>query len=181
MLISKLEKSLLTILLIILLNVSMSGCTYFKEKTSDEQFEDAFGDFDLFSCYYDTGIKEINDTPVKEEFEYKSFGLAHDPEIEWFWWFAPESLQKDINVWKRDRNYIYDEYTTLLTVSTQNILRNNELNLDSKQKNRPKEVRYFIQYKLDSKGNLTWVSENLFIYEYYQKKITTTRTGKCIL
>ena len=36
----------------------------------------------LFSCYYDTGIKEINDTKVNEEFKNKSFGMVYIPEKE---------------------------------------------------------------------------------------------------
>ena len=35
------------------------------------------------SCYYDTGLKEINGA-TDEEYENKTFGMMLDTELEWF-------------------------------------------------------------------------------------------------
>ena len=39
------------------------------------------------SCYYDTGVTEINGTPTDDEYENKTFGMMLDTELEWFWRF----------------------------------------------------------------------------------------------
>ena len=44
------------------------------------------------SCYYDTGVTEINGTPTNQEHENKTFGMMLDIELEWFWRFPPEAL-----------------------------------------------------------------------------------------
>ena len=46
----------------------------------------------VLSCYYDTGVEEINGIPTDEEYEDKTFGMMLDTELEWFWRFPPEVL-----------------------------------------------------------------------------------------
>ena len=52
------------------------------------------------SCYYDTGVTEINGTPTDQEYENKTFGMMLDTELEWFWKFPPEALVDE--TWDRD-------------------------------------------------------------------------------
>ena len=44
------------------------------------------------SCYYDTGVTEINGTPTDQEYENKTFGMMLDTELEWFWKFLLKHL-----------------------------------------------------------------------------------------
>ena len=133
----------------------------------------------LFSCYYDTGIKEINDTKVNEEFKNKSFGMVYIPEKEWFWWHPPNVIQVTEEEWKRERNYKFNLVDNVLIVSTYTNLKNNELNLESKQKGRPKEIIATQTYELDTKLNITWTSYKVLTFNYYEKRIKLTRTGQC--
>jgi len=74
MLIGKLEKSLLTILSIILLNMSMSGCTVPQENSSNKskkEFNKAFGDLYLITLVIDY---------MGKEYEKETFPLFDDCE-----------------------------------------------------------------------------------------------------
>ena len=55
------------------------------------------------SCYYDTGVKEINGSPTDEDYENKTFGMMLDTELEWFWRFPPEVLiDETVEEWKKE-------------------------------------------------------------------------------
>ena len=133
------------------------------------------------SCYFDTGVRETNSTITDNEFENKTFGMMHDAEIEWFWRFPPEALSgQKIDEWKEEKNYLYRYANNTIFASTNITIINNELNLESKKKNRPNEMYITQYYELDSKLNITYVNYQVFIYSYYEKKTKITRTGKCI-
>ena len=87
------------------------------------------------SCYFDTGVRETNSTITDDEFENKTFGMMYDSEIEWFWRFPPEALagQKLMNGKKKKTIYLGDTNNTIFA-STNITIKNNELNLESKQK-----------------------------------------------
>ena len=55
------------------------------------------------SCYYNTGVKEINGRATDEEYENKTFEMISDTELEWFWRFPPEALIDETVVeWKKE-------------------------------------------------------------------------------
>ena len=133
------------------------------------------------SCYYDTGVKEINETPMEEEYENKTFGMMLDTELEWFWRFSPEALiNETVAEWKKEHNYLYRESDKKLYVSTNHTLINAELNRESKKQEIPNKFFVTQSYELGPGLNITYVNYQVLIYSYYEKKIKITRTGKCI-
>ncbi len=133
------------------------------------------------SCYFDTGVKETNSTITDDEFENKTFGMMYDAEIEWFWRFPPKALAgQKIDEWKEEKNYLFRDSNNTIFASTNITIKNNELNLDSKQKERPNEMYITQYYELDPKLNITYVNYQVLIYSYYEKKTKITRTGNCI-
>ena len=133
------------------------------------------------SCYFDTGVKETNSTITNDEFENTTFGMMYDSEIEWFWRFPPEALAgQKIDEWKEEKDYLFRNTDKNVFASTNITIKNNKLNPESKQKNRPNEMYITQYYELDPKLNITYVIYQVFIYSYYEKKTKITRTGKCI-
>ena len=133
------------------------------------------------SCYYDTGVTEINGTPTDQEYENKTFGMMLDTELEWFWRFPPEALiDENVEEWKKDRNYLYRQSDKKLYVSTNTTLMNDELNRESKQQGIPNKTFSTISYELGPGLSITYVSYTVLIYSYYEKKVKITRTGKCM-
>ena len=132
------------------------------------------------SCYFDTGVKEINGRPTDEEYENKTFGMMLDIELEWFWRFPPQALiNETVEGWKKEHNYLYRESDKKLYVSTNHTLINDELNRESKKQEIPN--RFFVTQAYELGGlSITYVNYQVLIYSYYEKKIKTTRTGKCI-
>ena len=56
------------------------------------------------SCYYDTGVTEINGTPTDDEYENKTFGMILDTELEWFWRYPPEAVvDETVEEWKKEK------------------------------------------------------------------------------
>ena len=133
------------------------------------------------SCYYDTGVKEINERPTEEEYENKTFGMMLDTELEWFWKFPPEALiDENMEEWKKDRNYLYRQSDKKLYVSTNTTLMNDELNRESKKQGIPNKTFSTTSYELGPGLSITYVSYTVLIYSYYEKKVKITRTGKCM-
>ena len=133
------------------------------------------------SCYYDTGVTEINGTPTDQEYENKTFGMMLDTELEWFWRFSPEALiDETVEEWKNEHNFLYRESDKKLYVSTNHALINDELNRESKKQEIPN--KYFVtqSYELGPGLSITYVNYQVLIYSYYEKKIKITRTGKCM-
>ena len=133
------------------------------------------------SCYYDTGVTEINGTPTNQEYENKTFGMMLDTELEWFWRFSPEALiDETVAEWKKEHNYLYRESDKKLYVSTNHTLINDELNRESKKQEIPN--RFFVtqSYELGPGLSITYVNYQVLMYSYYEKKIKIIRTGKCI-
>ena len=133
------------------------------------------------SCYYDTGVTEINGTPTDQEYENKTFGMMLDTELEWFWRFPPEALiDENVEEWKKDRNYLYRQSDKKLYVSTNTTLMNDELNRESKKQGIPNKTFSTISYELGPGLSITYVSYTVLIYSYYEKKVRITRTGRCM-
>ena len=133
------------------------------------------------SCYYDTGVKEINGRATDEKYENKTFGMMLDKELEWFWRFPPEALiDENVEEWKKDRNYLYRQSDKKLYISTNHTLINDELNRESKKQEIPN--RFFVtqSYELGPGLSITYVNYQVLMYSYYEKKIKITRTGKCM-
>ena len=133
------------------------------------------------SCYYDTGVKEINGAATDEEYENKTFGMMLDTELEWFWKFPPEALvDETVEEWKKEKNYLYRVSDKKLYVSTNFTLLNDQLNRESKKKEIPD--KYFVtqSYELGPGLSITHIFYQVLVYSFYEKKIKTTRTGKCI-
>ena len=107
--------------------------------------------------------------------------MMYDSEIEWFWRFPPEALAgQKIDEWKEEKDYLFRNTDKNVFASTNITIKNNKLNPESKQKNRPNEMYITQYYELDPKLNITYVIYQVFIYSYYEKKTKITRTGKCI-
>ena len=133
------------------------------------------------SCYYDTGVTELNGTPTDQEYENKTFGMMLDTELEWFWRFPPEALvDENVEEWKKDRNYLYRQSDKKLYVSTNTTLMNDELNRESKKQGIPNKTFSTISYELGPGLSITYVSYTVLIYSFYEKKVKITRTGKCM-
>ncbi len=133
------------------------------------------------SCYYDTGVTEINGTPTDQEYENKTFGMMLDTELEWFWKFPPEALvDETVEEWKKEKNYLYRESDKKLYVSTNYTLMNDQLNRESKKKGIPNKTFSTISYELGPGLSITYVSYTVLRYSYYEKKVKITRTGKCM-
>ena len=133
------------------------------------------------SCYYDTGVKEINERPTEEEYENKTFGMMLDTELEWFWKFPPEALiDENMEEWKKDRNYLYRQSDKKLYVSTNTTLMNDELNRESKKQGIPNKTFSTTSYELGPGLSITYINYQVLVYSFYEKKIKTTRTGKCM-
>ena len=133
------------------------------------------------SCYYDTGVKEINGEATDEVYENKTFGMMLDTELEWFWRFSPEALiDETVEEWKKEKNYLYRESDKKLYVSTNFTLMNDQLNRESKKKEIPD--KYFVtqSYELGPGLSITYINYQVLVYSFYEKKIKTTRTGKCM-
>ena len=133
------------------------------------------------SCYYDTGVTEINGTPTDQEYENKTFGMMLDTELEWFWRFSPEALiDETVEEWKNEHNFLYRESDKKLYVSTNHTLINDELNRESKKQEIPN--RFFVtqSYELGPRLSITYINYQVLMYSYYEKKIKIIRTGKCI-
>ena len=104
-----------------------------------------------------------------------------DTELEWFWRFPPEALAgQSIDEWKKQKNYLFRNTDNTIFTSTNLTIKNNELNLESKQKERPNELYKSQYYELDPKLNITYVNYQVYIYSYYEKRTKITRTGKCM-
>ncbi len=135
----------------------------------------------VLSCYYDTGVEEINGIPTDEEYEDKTFGMMLDTELEWFWRFPPEALiNETMNEWKKKHNYLYRESDKKLYVSTNHTLINNKLNRESKKQEIPNKFFVTQSYELGPGLKITYVNNRVLIYTYYEKKIKITRTGRCM-
>ena len=133
------------------------------------------------SCYYDTGVTEINGTPTNQEYENKTFGMMLDTELEWFWKFPPEALvDETVEEWKKEKNYLYRESDKKLYVSTNYTLMNDQLNRESKKQGIPNKTFSTISYELGPGLSITYVSYTVLRYSYYEKKVKITRTGKCM-
>ena len=133
------------------------------------------------SCYYDTGVKEINGAATDEEYENKTFGMMLDTELEWFWRFSPEALiDETVAEWKKEHNYLYRQSDKKLYVSTNTTLMNDELNRESKKQGIPNKTFSTISYELGPGLSITYISYTVLIYSYYEKKVKITRTGKCM-
>ena len=59
------------------------------------------------------------------------------------------------------------------------VQKNDELNIDSKRREIPKEFNRSRAIKLDSKMYLTITTNDLYVYSYYEKKVRVIRKGKC--
>ena len=133
------------------------------------------------SCYYDTGVTEINGKPTDDEYENKTFGMMLDTKLEWFWRYPPEALvDETVEEWKKEKNYLYRESDKKLYVSTNFSLLNDQLNRESKKKEIPD--KYFVtqSYELGPGLSITYINYQVLVYSFYEKKIKTTRTGKCM-
>ena len=134
-----------------------------------------------FSCYYDTGIKEINGAATDDEYENKTFGMMLDTELEWFWRFSPEALiDETVAEWKKEHNYLYRQSDKKLYVSTNHTLINDELNRESKKQEIPNKFFVTQSYEFGPGLSITYDNYQVLIYSYYEKKIKIIRTGKCI-
>ena len=104
-----------------------------------------------------------------------------DTELEWFWKFPPEALvDETVEEWKKEKNYLYRESDKKLYVSTNYTLMNDQLNRESKKKEIPD--KYFVtqSYELGPGLSITYINYQVLVYSFYEKKIKTTRTGKCM-
>ena len=133
------------------------------------------------SCYYDTGVEEINGTQTDDEYENRTFGMILDKELEWFWSYPPEAIVNEtVEELKKEKNYFFRDSGNKLYVSTNFTLNNDQLNRKSKKQEIPN--KYFItqSYELGPGLSITYVQYQVLTYSYYEKKIKLTRTGKCM-
>ena len=124
------------------------------------------------SCYYDTGIKEINGAARDDEYENKTFGMMLDTELEWFWRFSPEALiDETVAEWKKEHNYLYRQSDKKLYVSTNHTLINDELNRESKKQEIPNKFFVTQSYELGPGLSITYVNYLVLVYSKMRRKL----------
>ena len=79
----------------------------------------------------------------------------------------------------KKKNYSYNESNGFVSSKRSYEQKNDQLNIESKRREIPKEFHRNRALKLDSKMYLTITTEDLYIYNYYEKKVKVIRDGKC--
>ena len=105
--------------------------------------------------------------------------LFCEPKNQWLWDYPTDALQDDINVWKEENNYSFNKSDDFVSGKRKYVQKNDELNIDSKRREIPKEFNRSRAIKLDSKMYLTITTNDLYVYSYYEKKVRVIRKGKC--
>ena len=132
------------------------------------------------NCKFHSFLSEVNGKKTNHEIDADDiFSIYHEPENQWLWEYPTDALHDDINVWKEENNYSFNKSDDFVSSNRKYKQRNAQLNIESKRQEIPKEFHRSRAFKLDSKMNLTLITDNLFIYNYYEKKVTVTRYGKC--
>ena len=132
------------------------------------------------NCKFHSFLSEVNGEKTNHEIDEEDItSIYHEPENQWLWEYPTDALHDDINVWKEKNNYSYNKSDDFASSNRKYKQKNAQLNIESKRQEIPKEFHRSRAFKLDSKMNLTLITENLFIYNYYEKKVTVTRYGKC--
>ena len=131
------------------------------------------------SCKFHSFISEVNGVKTDHEIDEEDFMLIyHEPEKEWLWEYPTDALHDDINVWKEENNYSYNKSDNFVSSKRKYVQKNDELNIDSKRREIPKEFNRSRAIKLDSTMYLTITTNDLYVYSYYEKKIRVIRKGK---
>ena len=132
------------------------------------------------NCKFHSFLYEVNGEKTNHEIDEEDIiSIYYEPKNQWLWDYPINALQDDINVWKKENNYSYNKSDDFVSSNRKYKQKNAQLNIESKRREIPKEFHRSRAFKLDSKMNLTLITDNLFIYNYYEKKVTVTRNAKC--
>ena len=132
------------------------------------------------NCKFHSFLYEVNGEKTNHEIDEEDItSIYYEPKNKWLWDYPTDALQDDINVWKEANNYSFNKSDHFISSNRKYKQKNAQLNIESKRREVPKELHRSRAFKLDSKMNLTLITDNLFIYNYYEKKVTVTRYGKC--
>ena len=132
------------------------------------------------NCKFHSFLSEVNGKKTDHEVDKDDiFSIYHEPENQWLWEYPTDALHDDIKVWKEENNYSYNESDGFVSSKRSYKQKNDQLNIDSKRREIPKEFYRNRALKLDSKMYLTITTEDLYIYNYYEKKVKVIRDGKC--
>ena len=132
------------------------------------------------NCEFHSFLADVNGVKTDHEVDEQDIiSIYHEPENKWLWDYSSDALQDDINVWKEENNYSYNKSKDFVSSKIKVHVKNNELDIDSKRQNIPNELHRSRAFKLNSKMNLTLITDNLLIYNYYEKKVIITRDGRC--
>ena len=80
---------------------------------------------------------------------------------------------------ERKNNYSYNKADDFV-LAKESMNKNEQLNIESKRQEIPKEFYRSRAFKLDSKMYLTITTNDLYVYSYYEKKVRVIRKGKCV-
>ena len=132
------------------------------------------------NCRFHSFLYEVNGEKTNHKIDEEDIiSIYYEPKNQWLWDYPTDALQDDINVWKEENNYSYNKSDDFVSSNRKYKQKNAQLNIESKRREIPKELHRSRAFKLDSKMNLTLITDNLLIYNYYEKKVTVTRNGKC--
>ena len=132
------------------------------------------------NCKFHSFLSEVNGEKTNHEIDEEDItSIYHEPENQWLWEYPTDALHDDINVWKEENNYSYNESDGFVSSKRSYKQKNDQLNIESKRSEIPKEFHRSRAFKLDSKMYLTITTKNLYIYNYYEKKVKVIRDGKC--
>ncbi len=132
------------------------------------------------NCKFHFFLSEVNGEKTNHEIDEEDItSIYHEPENQWLWEYPTDALHDDINVWKEENNYSYNESDGFVSSKRSYKQKNDQLNIESKRSEIPKEFHRSRAFKLDSKMYLTITTKNLYIYNYYEKKVKVIRDGKC--
>ena len=133
------------------------------------------------NCKFHSFISEVNGVKTDHEIDEEDFMLIYyEPENQWLWEYPTDALQNDIHVWKEKNNYSYNKANDFVSSKREYEQKNEQLNIESKRQEIPKEFHRSRAFKLDSKMYLTITTNDLYIYSYYEKKVRVIRKGKCV-
>ena len=132
------------------------------------------------NCKFHSFFFEVNGEKTNHEIDEEDIiSIYYEPKNQWLWDYPINALQDDINVWKKENNYSYNKSDDFASSNRKYKQKNAQLNIESKRQEIPKEFHRSRAFKLVSKMNLPLITDNLFIYNYYEKKVTVTRNAKC--
>ena len=132
------------------------------------------------NCKFHSYLSEVNGEKTNHQIDEEDItSIYHEPENQWLWEYPTDALHVDINVWKEENNYSYNEFDGFVSSKRSYKQKNDQLNIESKRSEIPKEFHRSRAFKLNSKTYLTITTEDLYIYNYYEKKVKVIRDGKC--